>query len=59
MESVNKSFDINEVFAGVEKSLEKYESVHSGNIFEKGKAWKALSAEVVIGLTDIPKKCFE
>ena len=36
MESVNKSFDVNEVFAGVEKSLEKYESVNSGNLLEKG-----------------------
>jgi len=55
MESVNKSFDVNEVFVGLEKSLENYESVNSGNIFEKGKAWKALSAEVVNGLTDILK----
>ena len=55
MESVNKSFDVNEVFAGVEKSLEKYESVNSGNLFEKGEAWEVLSGEVVSGLTDILK----
>ena len=55
MESVNKSFDVNEVFSGVEKSLEKYESVDSGGAFEKIKAWKALSVEVVSGLTDILK----
>ena len=55
MESVNKSFDVNEVFAGVEKSLEKYESVNSGDAFEKIKAWKVLSGEVVSGLTDILK----
>ena len=55
MESVNKSFDVNEVFSGVEKSLEKYESVDSGDAFEKIKVWKALSVEVVSGLTDILK----
>ena len=55
MESVNKSFDVNEVFADVKKSFEKYNSVDSGNIFEKGKAWEALSVEVVSGLTDILK----
>ena len=55
MESVNKSFDVNEVFAGVEKSLEKYDSVDSGNIFEDIKLHKALSVEVVSGLTDILK----
>ena len=57
MESVNKSFDVNEVFAGVEKTLEKYESVSSGkgNLFEKGEAWEVLSGEVVSGLTDILK----
>ena len=57
MESVNKSFDVNEVFADVEKSLEKYESVSSGkgNLLEKGEAWKTLSVEVVNGLTDILK----
>ena len=49
MESVNK------VFAGVEKSLEKYESVDSGNIFEDAKLCQALSVEVVSGLTDILK----
>ena len=55
MESVNKSFDVNEVFDGVEKSYEKYNSVDSGNLFENGKAWQALSVEVVSGLTDILK----
>ena len=55
MESVNKSFDVNEVFAGVEKSLKKYDSVDSDDAFEKIKAWKALSVEVVSGLTDILK----
>ena len=49
MESVNKVFD------GVEKSLEKYESVDSGSIFEDAKLYKALSVEVVSGLTDILK----
>ena len=49
MESVNKVFD------GVEKSLEKYKSVNSGNIFEDAKLYKALSVEVVSGLTDILK----
>ena len=49
MESVNKVFD------GVEKSLEKYDSVDSGNIFEDIKLHKALSVEVVSGLTDILK----
>ena len=55
MESVNKSFDINEVFAGVEKSFEKYNSVDSGSIFEDAKLCKALSVEVVSGLTDVLK----
>ena len=55
MESVNKSFDVNEVFSGVEKSLEKYESVDSGSIFEDAKLYEALSVEVVSGLTDILK----
>ena len=49
MESVNKVFD------GVEKSLEKYKSVDSGNIFEDAKLYQALSVEVVSGLTDILK----
>ena len=49
MESVNKVFD------GVEKSLEKYKSVNSGNIFEDAKLYQALSVEVVSGLTDILK----
>jgi hypothetical protein len=55
MESVSKSFDVNEVFSGVEKSLEKYESVDSGSIFEDAKLYEALSVEVVSGLTDILK----
>ena len=55
MESVNKSFDVNEVFSGVEKSLEKYNSVDSGSIFEDAKLCIALSVEVVSGLTDILK----
>ena len=55
MESVNKSFDVNEVFAGVEKSLEKYKSVDSGSIFEDAELHEALSVEVVSGLTDILK----
>ena len=53
MESVNKVFD------GVEKSLEKYDSVDSGNIFgnifENLKLYSALSVEVVSGLTDVLK----
>ena len=49
MESVNK------VFAGVEKSLEKYKSVDSGSISEDAKLYQALSVEVVSGLTDILK----
>ena len=55
MESVNKSFDVNEVFAGVEKSFEKYNSVDSGSISEDAKLYEALSVEVVSGLTDILK----
>ena len=55
MESVNKSFDVNEVFAGVEKSFEKYRSVNSGSLSENIKLYKALSVEVVSGLTDILK----
>ena len=55
MESVNKSFDVNEVFADVKKSFKEYNSVDSGGAFEKIKAWKALSVEVVSGLTDILK----
>ena len=55
MESVNKSFDVNEVFADVKKSFKEYNSVDSGGAFEKFKAWKALSVEVVSGLTDILK----
>ena len=55
MESVNKSFDVNEVFSGVEKSLEKYKSVDSGSILEDAKLHEALSVEVVSGITDILK----
>ena len=55
MESVSKSFDVNEVFSGVEKSFEKYNSVDSGSIFEDAKLCKALSVEVVSGLTDVLK----
>ena len=57
MESVNKSFDVNKVFAGVEKSFTEYNSVDSrkGKLSEKGEAWEALSAEVISGLTDILK----
>ena len=55
MESVNKSFDVNEVFAGVEKSLEKYNSVDSGNIFEDLKLYRALSVEVISSLTEVLK----
>ena len=33
MESVNKSFDVNKVFAGVEKSFEDYNSVDSDDAF--------------------------
>ena len=46
---------IDKEFSDIEKSLEKYESVDSGGAFEKIKAWKALSVEVVSGLTDILK----
>jgi len=55
MESVNKSFDVNEVLSGVEKSLEKYKSVDLDDIFEEGKVCSALSIEIVSGLTDILK----
>ena len=55
MESVSKSFDVNEVFSGVEKSFEKYNSVDSGSIFEDAKLYEALSVEVVNGLTDVLK----
>ena len=53
MESVNKSFDVNEVFADVEKSFEKYKSVDLDDIFEEAKVCSALSIEIVSGLTDI------
>ena len=46
---------VNQVFASVEKSFKEYNSVDSGGAFEKIKAWKALSVEVVSGLTDILK----
>ncbi len=55
MESINKSFDVNKVFAGVEKSFKEYNSVDSGSISEDAKLYKALSVEVVSGLTDILK----
>ena len=55
MESVNKSFDVNELFSGVEKSFEKYNSLDSDSISEDAGLYKALSVEVVSGLTDILK----
>ena len=55
MESVYKSFDVNEVFSGVEKSFEKYNSLDSDSISEDAELYKALSVEVVSGLTDILK----
>ena len=55
MENVNKPFDVNKVFAGVEKSFEDYNSVDSDDAFEKIKALQALSAKVVSCLTDILK----
>ena len=57
MESVNKSFGVDKVFDGVEKSFEEYNSVSSGkgNILEKVDACEAKSAKVVSGLTDILK----
>ena len=53
MESINKSFDVNKAFSGVEKSLEKYKSVDLDDIFEEAKVCSALSIEIVSGLTDI------
>jgi len=53
MESVNKSFDVNDVFSGVEKSFEKYKSVDLDDIFEEYKVFSALSIEIVSRLTDI------
>ena len=52
MKSVNKSFDVNEVFAGVEKSFKEYNSVSSGkgNIFEKGEAWVLSQQRLSVGL---------
>ena len=46
-------FDVNKVFADVEKSFEKYKSVDLDDIFEEGKVCSALSIEIVSGLTDI------
>ena len=46
---------IDDVFSDVEKSLEKYNSVDSGNIFEDLKLYRALSVKVVSGLTDVLK----
>ena len=46
---------IDDVFSDIEKSLEKYNSVDSGNIFEDLKLYRALSIKVVIGLTDVLK----
>jgi hypothetical protein len=43
------------VFSGVEKSFEKYNSLDSDNISEDAELYKALSVEVVSGLTDILK----
>ena len=44
---------VNDMFAGVEKSLEKYKSVDLDDIFEECKVCSALSIEFVSGLTDI------
>ena len=46
---------IDDVFAGVEKTFKEYNSMNSCNIFEDAKLYKALSAEVVSGFTDILK----
>ena len=46
---------IDDVFSDIEKSLEKYNSVDSGNIFEDLKLYRALSVKVVSGLTDVLK----
>ena len=46
-------FDVNKVFADVEKSFEKYKSVDLDDIFEEAKVCSALSIEIVSGLTDI------
>ena len=46
---------IDDVFSDIEKSLEKYNSVDSGNIFEDLKLYRDLSVKVVSGLTDILK----
>ena len=44
---------VDDMFAGVEKSLEKYKSVDLDDIFEECKVCSALSIEIVSGLTDI------
>ena len=43
------------MFSGVEKSFEKYNSLDSDSISEDAELYKALSVEVVSGLTDILK----
>ena len=55
MEGMNESFDVNKVFSDVEKYVEEYKSVDSGSLSENIKLYKALSVEVVSGLTDILK----
>ena len=52
---MNESFDVNKVFSDVEKYVEEYKSVDSGSLSENIKLYKALSVEVVSGLTDILK----
>ena len=44
---------VDDMFAGVEKSLEKYKSVDLDDIFEECKVCSALSIEIVSVLTDI------
>ena len=55
MEGVNGLFDVNKMFSGVEKAFKEYKSVDSGKISEDIKLYKARSADVVSGLTDILK----
>ena len=55
MEGMNESFDVNKVFSDVEKYIKEYKSVDSGSLSENIKLYKALSVEVVSGLTDILK----
>ena len=50
MESEKKSFDVNEVFSGVEKSFEKYNSLDSDSISEDAELYKALSVVLLIFL---------